>query len=200
MKILRLLLSKRISKLEHVIHIGITLGTSGWWGIVYLLRALIYGNLKRAENSNSENGSSRVVSRVSTGKIGTYTKRVFATEEEADEDEWGEYSEEYSFEAVGESYARKELLAIIKSHDAIKSGELAVEVVMQKETNNDFDEFAVALFVEGKKVGYVSSDISSDVTDYLEHSGFDGMKVNGIIGWDTSNPNPPIGVRLDFNF
>ena len=74
MKILRLLLSKRISKLEHVIHIGITLGTSGWWGIVYLLRALIYGNLKRAENSNSENGSSRVVSRVSTGKIGTYTK------------------------------------------------------------------------------------------------------------------------------
>ena len=31
-------------------------------------------------------------------KIDDYSKRVFATEEEADEDEWSEYAEEYSFQ------------------------------------------------------------------------------------------------------
>ena len=39
---------------------------------------------------------------------------------------------------------------------------------MQQEPNNEFDEFAVAVFAEGKKIGHVSKDYSYQVTTYLD--------------------------------
>ena len=66
--------------------------------------------------------------------------------------------------------------------------------------DNEFDDNAVLVAVNKKKVGYVPSDISHEVTNYLDERGLDGVKVNGRFGWDVNNPSPAIGLRLDFNF
>jgi hypothetical protein len=71
---------------------------------------------------------------------------------------------------------------------------------MVQEPNNKFDEFAVAIFIDNKKVGHVSSDYSFEVTTYIDEKNLNGIKVKAVVGWNTGNPNPPIGVRLDFNF
>jgi hypothetical protein len=132
--------------------------------------------------------------------IGTYTKRTFTTIEEAEDDEYFEFYDEFSFEAVGESFYRDNLLSIIEKNNAFKQGELEVEAVLVQEENNKFDEFAVAIYIDDKKVGHVSSDYSYEVTTYLDELDLKGIKVKGVIGWATNNPNPPIGLRLDFNF
>ena len=130
----------------------------------------------------------------------TYKKRTFASEEEAEEDDWYEYAEPYTFEIVGESYKRDKLLSIIEKHNAFQAGELELEAVIMMESDNKFDPTAVAVTIEGKPVGYIPSDYSLDVTSYMDDLNVTSMKVKARIGWDTSNPDPAIGVRLDFNF
>ena len=39
-----------------------------------------------------------------------------------------------------------------------------------------------------------------EVTEYIEDRKGTALKVKGVIGWNTASSNPPIGVRLDFNF
>ena len=131
---------------------------------------------------------------------GEYQKRVFANEEEALEDDWYDFAEPYSFEIVGESYKRDKLLSIIQKHNAFSAGEIELEAVLKMEADNKFDSTAVAVFIENKPVGYVPSDYSLDVTTYLDDRNLSAIKVKARIGWDTSNPDPAIGVRLDFNF
>ena len=184
------MLSKRISKLEHILHIFLSFASGGYWLIIYLLRALVYTQLKGSNES----------SKSSEGKFENYIKRTFATEEEAVEDEWEEYLDEYSFEVVGESYNKDSILSIIRENNAIKDGELLVQAVMIKEPDNEFDDNAVVVFVKKKKIGYVSSDISYEVTNYLDERDLDGIRVKGKFGWDTTNPSPAIGLFLDFNF
>jgi hypothetical protein len=196
------LLSKRISTFEHIFHIFLSLASGGYWLIIYIIRALAY----KQSNQNGESklkSSSAVIrksDKASNLKIGDYSKRVFATEEEADEDEWSEYAEEYSFDVVGESYNREKILAIIRENNAIKQGELLVEAIMVKEPDNEFDDNAVLVAVNKKKVGYVPSDISYEIANYLDERGLDGIRVKGKFGWDTTNPSPAIGLKLDFNF
>ena len=196
------LLSKRISALEHILHIFLSFLTSGYWLIIYIIRALAYKQSKQSGESRVNNSSAvvRKSNKLSELKIGDYTKRTFATEDEAGEDEWFEYVEEYSFDVVGESYNREKILSIIRENNAIKQGELSVEAIMVKEPENEFDDNAVLVAVNKKKVGYVPSDISHEVTNYLDERGLDGVKVNGRFGWDVNNPSPAIGLRLDFYF
>ena len=196
------LLSKRISTIEHIFHIFLSLASGGYWLIVYLIRVLAYKQSKQNDASKFKTSSAFISKseKSSALKIGDYTKRVFATEEEADEDEWFEYVEEYSFDVVGESYNREKILSIIRENNAIKQGELLVEAIMVKEPDNEFDDNAVLVAVNKKKVGYVPSDISHEIANYLDERGLDGIKVKGKFGWDTTNPSPAIGLKLDFNF
>jgi hypothetical protein len=130
----------------------------------------------------------------------TYIKRTFATEEEAEEDDWYEFVEPFTFEIVGESYKRDNLLSIIEKNNAFQAGVLELDALLKLEPDNKFDPTAVAVTIEGKPVGYVSSDLSLDVTSYMDDKNVNSMKVKARIGWDASNPDPAIGVRLDFNF
>ena len=116
------------------------------------------------------------------------------------DDDYEELNDNYSFELVGESFHRETLLKIINSHKAIHKGELEIEALMLKEPDNKFDPFAVRVLIEGHQVGHVSKEYSLAVTEFIESFDADGIRLSAIIGWNTNNPNPPIGVRLNFNF
>ncbi len=199
------ILSRPITKLEHAIHIILLFATGGGWILLYIARIVIYKNKSKVQVGTSKD---RILSKVdqinakqkAPSGSATYKKRTFASEEEAEDDDWYEYSEPYSFEIVGESYKRDKLLSIIEKHNAFQLGELELEAVLIMESDNKFDPTAVAVTIEGKPVGYVPSDYSLDVTSYMDDLNVKSMKVMARIGWDTSNPDPAIGVRLDFNF
>lgn len=199
------ILSKPISKTEHGIHILLLFLTSGGWILLYIARIIMY---KKKSSTQPGNSKDRILSKVdqmnakqkAPSGSATYVKRTFSSEEEAEDDEWYEYSEPFSFEIVGESYKRDKLLSIIEKHNAFQIGELEIEAVLKLESDNKFDPTAVAVTIEGKPVGYISSDHSLDVTAYMDELNVSSMRVSSRIGWDTSNPDPAIGVRLDFNF
>jgi len=199
------ILSKPISKVEHGIHIILLFLTGGGWILFYIARIVIYKNKSRIVAGTSKE---RILSKVdqinakqkAPSGSAKYVKRTFASEEEAEDDDWYEYYEPYTFEIVGESYKRDKLLSIIEKHNAFQIGELELEAVLKMESDNKFDPTAVSVTIEGKPVGYVPSDLSMDVTSYMDDLNVTAMKVKARIGWDTSNPDPAIGVRLDFNF
>jgi hypothetical protein len=201
---------KPIKISEHIIHIILTILTGGTWLIVYLPRVIIKQlqimKLSPEEKQAFKNQVSKTNSKksaketLSPGAEKKYTKRLFASESEAEDDEYYQFSKPFSFELVGESFYRDNLLAIIRKHNAFDQGELELDCIMQHEPNNEFDEFAVAVFAEGKKIGHVSKDYSYEVTSFLDELGVTGIQVKGVMGWATNNPTPPIGIRLDFNF
>jgi hypothetical protein len=198
-------LSKPISKFEHGIHFLFTLLTGGSWLLIYVLRIFFAWKSKKNVPVSNKARIMDKVEKMNSGRpansgIGDYQKRIFANEDEAFDDDWSDFAEPYRFEIVGESYKRDKLLSIIQKHNAFSAGELEVEAVLKMEADNKFDSTAVAVFIENKPVGYVSSDYSLDVTSYLDDRNLVGIKVKARIGWDTTNPDPAIGVRLDFNF
>jgi hypothetical protein len=199
MEILKKILSTRPTRIEHFIHLLVTMGTGGVWVLFWLARILIFGLLSPDKKSTFDSSFAPIHK---SGKvvIGEYSKRSLITEEEIFEDEYGEYADPYSFEAVGESHHRQAIISILREHNAMKLGELFVEAIMQKEPQNEFDEDAVAIYVNDKKVGYVDSGLSWEVSKYLTDRKLDGIRVKAVFGWDTSNPSPPIGLRVDFNF
>ena len=70
---------------------------------------------------------------------------------------------------------------------------------MELEPTNDFDPNAVKVMVDGLKVGYIPKTFSSGVTEDLKKKGVIEFEVPALIGWDTDNPMPLIGVRLDMS-
>lgn len=199
MNLARRVFSSHPTRLEHFIHFIITVGTGGVWILIWLARIIVFRILSPEKQSRFTE-TSAPIHRMKDIKVGDYNKRSVVTEEEIFEDEYGEYADPYSFEAVGESHHRQAIVSILKENSALKAGEFFVEAIMQKEPNNDFDENAVAIYVNDKKVGYVDSGLSWEVTKYLTDRKLDGIRVKAVFGWDTSNPSPPIGLRLDFNF
>ena len=188
--------TKSISKLEHTIHILLSLGTSGAWLLVYVTRVVLNRKRNRLTDSNSLAFDSNTLN----SNYSKYERRKFPSLAEAEEDEWNELIDDYSFQIVGESHYRENLLSIIEKHNAHKSGELYLEAILVKEPNNKFDDSAVAVFIDGLKVGHVSKEYSFEVTEFLNEISVNGIKLQAVIGWNNSSPNPPIGVRLDFNF
>ena len=213
---------KPMRGIEHIIHWLLILATGGIWVVVYIPRVLLKqreinklspeqraqfkSNVKaKYSKKSSKESLMDAVNKINATLppnqgIAEYQKKTFANEEEADEWDWQEFNEEFSFEAVGEKNYRQDILKIIRKNDALKDGELIVDAIMQSEPDNEFDEFAVAILIDGKKVGYVPSSISWDVTTFFDEHSVEGMKVRAKIAWDTNNPAPLIGVFLDFNF
>ena len=201
---------KPIKFLEHFIHLMLIVPTGGVWLLVYLPR--VFFKQIQIKNMSAEQNEAfeKLIDKTYFKKSAkdslvphvemTYTKRLFASEAEAEDDEYYQFSEPFSFELVGESFYRDNLLSIIRKGNAFNEGELELDCIMQQEPNNEFDEFAVAVFAEGKKIGHVSKDYSYEVTTYLDELGVSGIRVKGVMGWATNNPTPPIGIRLDFNF
>jgi len=188
--------TKAISKLEHAIHVLLTLGTSGAWLLVYLPRVFLSFRNAKKKRIDSDKSSSRQEKL----RIVSYKRRNFASSEEAEEDEWNEFIDVYSFNIVGESHYRENLLSLIDKRNAHKLGELNLEAELIKEPNNKFDNSAVGVWINGLKVGHIPKEYSYEVTEFIDTLSSDGIRVDAVIGWNTSSPNPPIGVRLDFNF
>lgn len=200
-------MNTKISKVEHAVHIVLTLLTSGLWLVIYLVRIYLskFTNVPKPVPASNKQRIMDKVDQINSNQkpssgTATYEKRTFASEEEAEEDDWYEFYEPYSFLLVGESYKRDKLMIIIEKHNAFQAGELELDAVLKMESDNKFDPTAVGVFIENKPVGYVPSDYSLDVTSYMDDLNVTSIKVKAMIGWDTSNPSPAIGVRLDWNF
>jgi len=200
---------KPIKISEHIIHIVLTIFTEGVWLIVYLPRVVIK-QLQMMKMSPDEKTAWWEVKNKYTKNITKtksmpkqvleYNKRTFASTAEAEEDYYSYYADDYAYEITGESFYRDNLMAIIRQNNAFQKGELMLDAILVLEPENEFDPTAVAVFIDGKKVGHIPKDDSMEVTEYIEDRKGTALKVKGVIGWNTSSSNPPIGVRLDFNF
>jgi len=71
--------------------------------------------------------------------------------------------------------------------------------VLVLEPTNVFDSNAVKVMVEGVQVGYIPKILSGDVTKKITGKGVTEYEVPARLGWDTDNPMPLIGVRLNMS-
>ena len=108
----------------------------------------------------------------------------------------------YTFEVVGESHHREQLLHLVSTAtpEEQEAGEMYRLMDLLPEPTNTFDPNAIAVYCWAQKVGYVGRNDAGDLRDEMDHAyraGAERLLVWGVIGWDTNNPAPPIGVRLD---
>ena len=111
-------------------------------------------------------------------------------------DDVDEDSSEYNYEVVGESFQRDHLLALIRAHKAFDTGEILATATLEPEPTNEFDPTAVKVVIEGVQVGYIPKYDSPAVTRMISKSGKKGMEVAAKIGFDSSSPQPLIGVKI----
>ena len=62
-----------------------------------------------------------------------------------------------------------------------------------------FDPTAVKVMVDGSQVGYIPASLSTHVTKLISDKGVKEYQVPALLGWDTNNPSPPIGVKLNMS-
>jgi hypothetical protein len=176
---------------EHIFHVVLSVVTGGFWIIIYLIRVFI-----AIQDNKNISATFQTVPKQAL----VYQKRTFASQAEADDDYHSDYADAYSYDIRGESFYRDNLMAVITSKNAFQQGELIVDAILVLEPDNKFDETAVAVFIEGKQVGHIPKEESFEVTEYIEDLNVKALQVKALIGWNTKSSNPPIGVRLDFNF
>ena len=212
---------KPIKFLEHIIHLMLIVPTGGVWLIVYLPRVFIKRIQIKNMSAEQNEAFEKLIDKTYFKKSAkdslvphvemTYTKRIFASVAEAEDDPYYEFSEPYSFKLVRTSFHRNNLMGIFirllerQSTDpsmalALNKGELKLDCIMQKEPSNEYDEFAVVVFAEDMKIGNVSTDYSDAVTFYLDELKVSAIRVKGVISWDAKNTESSIGIKLDFNF
>ena len=104
-----------------------------------------------------------------------------------------------TFEVVGESFQRDHLIALLKKNGVIQVGRYEAPAMLELEPTNDFDPTAVKVVVDGLQVGYIPKYLSADVTKMISAKGVKEFQVPALLGWDTNNPSPPIGVKLDMS-
>lgn len=104
-----------------------------------------------------------------------------------------------TFDVVGESFQRDHLVALLKKHGALQDGRFPTPAKLELEPTNDFDPTAVKVMVEGMQVGYIPKHLSGDITKALQDKRVKEFEVPGMLGWDTDNPMPLIGVKLDIS-
>ena len=107
---------------------------------------------------------------------------------------------EYLQEVVGEKSFRQNLLKIIKIHEAHDSGEIFTKAYLVLDPKNEFDKNAIAVQIEGLRVGYISRVETSEFHKLFSMNKLDALQVNARIGWDVNNPEPLIGVQLDVDW
>ena len=107
--------------------------------------------------------------------------------------------DDYNFDVVGESFQRNHLVALLKKHEVINDGRFLTPAMLVLEPTNVFDSNAVKVMVEGVQVGYIPKILSGDVTKKITAKGVTEYEVPARLGWDTDNPMPLIGVRLNMS-
>jgi hypothetical protein len=109
----------------------------------------------------------------------------------------------YDFDIVGESHQRENLQALIAAAPASAqaSGEILGVAVLWPEPENKYDSDAVAVYIDGRKVGYISGDECAEMGELLDDCSASGrvLGARARIGWDSSRPDAPVGVRIEMD-
>jgi len=113
-----------------------------------------------------------------------------------------EIQSKFMFDVVGESYCRDGLMGHIRNStpDERQEGEIYKMADLVFEPTNEFDPNAIAVYMHGPRVGYIprsSGDAVGAVMRKAYAMGANRILVWAVIGWDTNNPQPPIGVKLN---
>jgi hypothetical protein len=107
----------------------------------------------------------------------------------------------YTYEVVGESHHRSELLWLIQRapEGQRANGEVWTLAILEREPGNKYDRNAVRVMIDGKQVGYISKGHARAVGDFISRAEAHGaVGTRAVIGWSTyGGDNAPIGVRLD---
>lgn len=103
---------------------------------------------------------------------------------------------EFNYEVVGESFQRDNLIGLIRSHKAFKTGEILAMADLISQPENEFDSTAVMVVVDGVQVGYIGKQDSPQVSAMIAASANGQMQVPARIGFDANSPSPLIGVYL----
>lgn len=101
-----------------------------------------------------------------------------------------------SYDVVGESYKGDHLTVLIRTHNAVESGETYSTECLELEPTNPFDQYAEKVVVEGTQLGYIPKCDSPAVTEMVKKCGKNSYEVPVRIGWGTNSPSPLIGARL----
>lgn len=114
---------------------------------------------------------------------------------------------DFEFDIVGESHYQAELtrLAGPKTDDGV---EVECDAVLMPEPSNPYDANAVAVLIEGEKVGYLSRADAARWDAQLNRLGWDGERVliEALIvgGWQRKKgamvDEGSFGVKLDLDF
>lgn len=109
----------------------------------------------------------------------------------------------YDFDIVGESHQIDALRALIAGAPAQMqaAGEILGVAVLWPEPENKYDPSAVAVYIDGSKVGYIAGDECGDMGELLDDCSASGrvLGARARIGWDASSSGTPVGVRLEMD-
>ena len=110
----------------------------------------------------------------------------------------------FLFDVVGESFCRDALMGHIRNatSDEREEGEIYKLADLAFEPTNEFDPNAIAVYMYGPRVGYIPRSSNQAVGAVMRKAhamGANRILVWGVIGWDTENPHPAIGVRLNLS-
>lgn len=106
---------------------------------------------------------------------------------------------EFDYEVVGESAHKQVLGEMVRkaSDEERANGEIYTQAVLTPEPDNAIDKRAIAVSIDGRRIGYIPASETDQFHNALKASGMSGFQVKAVIGWNPNNPGAPIGVRLD---
>ena len=106
---------------------------------------------------------------------------------------------DFEFDVVGEASYQDALDRITGGKtDAGHEHECLATLI--REPHNPHDSNAIAVFIEGRKVGYIARREASAISEMMDRNGFDRFTADAMIvgGWDRgSRGQAHYGVKLD---
>ena len=107
----------------------------------------------------------------------------------------------YDFEIVGESFYQGALLRIVgQKTEEEAQHECTATLVL--DDRNPHDRNAVAVFIDGHKVGHLSREDARDFRQSIAHIGLRQAKCSAVIngGWKRRKSEGSFGVMLDLEW
>ncbi|KKC34663.1 hypothetical protein WH91_01645 [Devosia psychrophila] len=106
----------------------------------------------------------------------------------------------FGFDIVGESNYQ-EALDRIAGGKTKKGHEVEFLATLIREPNNSHDRNAIAVLIEGRKVGYVARREAKAMAEMIDRRGYSQFTADAMIvgGWTDSKGEGHYGVKLDLN-
>lgn len=111
----------------------------------------------------------------------------------------------FAFHAVGESHYMDAISSIIRSapRDEQAVGRVTKLAVLLPEPDNKYDQRAIAIIIDGKKVGHVPKtdlDLIHEVVAEVKSMGFTYPAVQAALSWNASAGPEIVGVFYDLKY